>query len=109
MKSPLSPYVSEIGAMHVAAGSGCPEEVKGQEEIRDGDAQEEMTVDDKKPEGEVGENVSEFQCMPCEDPEAIDEGVEVEAEVQRTATDPGQPTQSEKEEHDLTHFPFRPW
>ena len=39
--------------------------------------------------------------MPCadggEDPDAIDEGVEIEAEVQRAATDPGQPTQSERE------------
>ena len=37
------------------------------------------------------EQGDDFLCMPCEDPEGIDEGVEVEAEMQRAAADPGQP------------------
>ena len=28
---------------------------------------------------------------------------------QRAGADPGQPTQGEREEHDLTHFPLMPW
>ena len=50
-----------------------------------------------------------FLCMPCEDQEGIDAEVEVEAEVQRAAADPGQPTRAERDEHSLTHFPFRSW
>ena len=50
-------------------------------------------------------------CKPC-DPfgdEGDDAEVEAEAEVQRPATDPGQPTQAEVDEHELSHSPFRPW
>ena len=60
------------------------------------------------------EECDEFMCMPCEDgaaedAEGIDDGVEFEAEIQRAATEPGQPDQREREEHELTHFHFRPW
>ena len=48
--------------------------------------------------------------MPCEDPESVDEGVELEAQIQRAATGPAQPTQAEREAHELNgHFPLRPW
>ena len=50
-----------------------------------------------------------FLCMPCDDSEGIDAEVDIEAEIQRAATDPGQPTQAERDEHNLTHFPLRPW
>ena len=47
--------------------------------------------------------------MPVDDPDGIDDDVDLEAEVQRAATDPGQPTQAQRDEHNLTHFPFRAW
>ena len=109
MQLPLSPNISEPDAVQSANGEGCtePDEkhgvVESQEEQRGGRVSQETHWG----------SMEEFCCMPCadggEDPDAIDEGVEIEAEVQRAATDPGQPTQSEREEHDLTHFPFRPW
>ena len=48
----------------MADGSGCPGDIKGQEEIGDGKVEEELTENDEKPESEVDVNVSEFQCMP---------------------------------------------
>ena len=61
----------------------------------------------------MGENEAgdELFCGPCEEgaDENIDAEVEVEAEEQQVATDPGQPTKAEKEAHEVTHFPFRPW
>ena len=48
-----------------------------------------------------------------EAPEADEAGqdidVEEEAERQRGLRDPGTPTKAEREEHDLTHIPYRPW
>ena len=41
------------------------------------------------------------ECVPC--------AVVEEAEVARGVRDPGQPTQAERDEHDLTHCPFRAW
>ena len=38
----------------------------------------------------------------------VDDGEE-EARAPRAVRDPGQPTQEEREEHDLTHIPYRPW
>ena len=62
---------------------------------------------------EMGENEAgdELFCGPCEESagENIDAEVEVEAEEQQVAADPGQPTKAEKEIHEVTHFPFRPW
>ena len=40
-------------------------------------------------------------CAPC--------SVVEEAEVARGVRDPGQPTNSQREEHELTHCPFRAW
>ena len=34
---------------------------------------------------------------------------EEEARAPKAARDPGQPTQAERDEHDLTHIPYRPW
>ena len=55
------------------------------------------------------ETLDEKVRMPCEDTEGVDAEVDLEEEVQRAAADPGQPTWAEKEEHQLTHFPFRSW
>lgn len=79
---------------------------KDVESGRDGDKKEGQCAGEGKSQEECTE---EFFCFPCEDPEGIDAGVEIEAEVQRAASDPGQPTKAQREEHDLTHFPFRPW
>ena len=38
-----------------------------------------------------------------------DGDAEEEARNPRGARDPGQPTQAEREEHERTHIPFRPW
>ena len=66
----------------------------------------------------------ELMCEPCEDQEDsivhcklvdpvaagdVEGEVEQEAERQRPVTDPGQPTQDERDEHDCFHRPFRPW
>jgi len=88
-------------------------------------AEEENTVEVVKSEAEIGENeddenivesdegegcaskLEDLICAPCEDPDAIDADVDIEAEVQRAAVDPGQPTRGQRKEHNLTHFPFR--
>ena len=47
-----------------------------------------------------------------EEPEVVeDDGDDSQEEFQqqRGLRDPGQPTQAERDEHDLTHIPFRPW
>ena len=40
-------------------------------------------------------------CEPC--------AVITEAEAARGIRDPGQPSQADKDEHELTHCPFRAW
>ena len=72
-------------------------DVQSEEEIS-----EDVIDDAEKGQGE-GDGNGDFLCAPCEDPEGIDEGVEIEAEVQKAARDPGQPTQAQREEHNLTH------
>ena len=62
--------------------------------------------------GEIGaqeESNDGFLCAPCEDDDNIDGDVQVEFEQQRGAPDPGRPSQAQIDEHNLTHFPFRPW
>ena len=61
---------------------------------------------------DAAEDNREKMCMPCEDAEVdVDEhGTEVEAQVQRIATGPSQPTVTEIEEHELNgHAQFRSW
>ena len=48
------------------------------------------------------------QGEPDGDQAQVDDG-EVEARAPRAARDPGQPTRAERDEHDLTHIPYRPW
>ena len=91
-------------------GEGCSgtveDEVEREDEIT-GDVRNEVGY-----QGEVDsqEEYDNFTCAPCidgadESTEGIDGEVEVEAEMQRAAADPGQPSPREKEEHELTHFP----
>ena len=98
--------------MHSAEEDGGDKVVKGEENFsKDAeiDAEGDQKDDKKEELSAQEEKADDFLCMPCEDPEGIDEGVEVEAEMQRAAADPGQPTRAQREEHDLTHFPFRSW
>ena len=70
-KEELGSYSSEVG--------------EGDNEFEDRDGSKEIDEDDPI-------------CAPCEDPDSIDDDVDIEAEVQRAATDPGQPTQAERDE-----------
>ena len=49
-----------------------------------------------------------------EEAEVAREGGDVDDEQeefqrQKVLKDPGQPTQAERDEHDITHIPYRPW
>ena len=46
---------------------------------------------------------------PVADLAGQDADIEEEAEAQRALRDPGSPSKAEREEHDLTHLPYRPW
>ena len=83
------------------------EAVTGEEQIGEDECDAQI-IESEKQEGDAA-GWEDVICAPCEDPESIDEGVDIEAEIQRAATDPGQPTAAQREEHDLTHFPFRSW
>ena len=48
----------------------------------------------------IEEDIEDKVCHPCE---------EEEAEGQLAVRTPAQPTQAEREEHELTHFPYRSW
>ena len=109
-RSRIRPTNPPPEAVHTVEGVGCPEDVIAQGEIVDGKVKNEIVNNcEVVPEGESQEEINRFVCMPCEDPEGADQDVEDEAEVQMPATDPGQPTPREREEHELTHLPFRPW
>ena len=47
--------------------------------------------------------------VPRADFAGEDVDIEDEAEAQRALRDPGMPSKQEREEHELTHLPFRPW
>ena len=44
----------------------------------------------------------DLMCQPCDDDEE-------EAEVQLGVRTPAQPSRAEREEHELSHFPYRSW
>ena len=50
----------------------------------------------------------DMECSPCraggEDLEAEEEGA-----FHRKVPDPGQPSKADREQHELTHIPFRSW
>ena len=67
-------------------------------------------IDNGKSDGTVetsGETAVEDLCLPCNPVDGDD--VEEEAEAQRVATDPGQPTKQQRDEHNVSHSPYRPW
>ena len=100
--------VSPIDEDEARPTTGSDEEVRsGREGTGDVEAADDDAEDKRE---EVGAKSGGVPiCRPCEDPGSIDAEVDVEAEVQRAASDPGQPTQAEREEHNLTHFPLRSW
>ena len=46
---------------------------------------------------------------PVADLAGQDADIQEEAESQRALRDPGSPSKADREEHDLTHLPYRPW
>ena len=60
--------------------------------------------EEEQPQVEGGELGS-----PGADRAGQDADIEEEAEVQRALRDPGTPSRAEREEHELTHLPYRPW
>ena len=104
--NPVRPTNNDIVDLHTTEVEDADEVVGGKGEH----ISEDMAGDtgDDQAAGEE-EARDELRCMPCEDQEGVDAGVEEEAEVQRAAVDPGQPTRLQREEHNLTHFPFRSW
>lgn len=91
--------------MHTTEEENEDEVVKSEEEVVESKGDEEINESEKQEGDEFGGE--DPICAPCEDPDSIDADVDLEAEVQRAATDPGQPTQAQRDEHNLTHFPFR--
>ena len=99
-------------------------DVGGQEEIVSQEEHSESTevqteVDGVKSEGaqlcraseSATEPMEDLLCKPCNPGgvEAAEADIEEEGERQRVLADPGQPTQDEIDEHEVAHFPFRPW
>ena len=79
--------------MHAAEEDNAVDVVKSEAEIGENEDDETIVESD---EGEGCANKWEdLICAPCEDPDAIDAGVDIEAEVQRAAVGPGQPTRGQ--------------
>ena len=77
-----------------------------EEELRGGDDEAEG---ESGPAGAGGDD-RELTCMPCDNPDVDEDGAEIEAQAQRIATGPAQPTAAEIEEHELNgHAQFRSW
>ena len=107
MATPISPCSNTTEAVHTAEEEDAVKIVKNEAEV--GENENDETIgESEEPEGGVDE-WEDLICAPCEDPDSIDADVDIEAEVQRAAVDPGQPTRGQREEHNLTHFPFRSW
>ena len=107
MATPISPCSNTTEAVHTAEEENAVEVVRSEAKIGENEDDENIVESD---EGEgCATECEDLICAPCEDPDSIDADVDVEAEVQRAAVDPGQPTRGQREEHNLTHFPFRSW
>ena len=80
-----------------------------------GDAAEGMDLDG----GDVQADAAELrEAWPDEEPEAVEQNLETDAEVEchpceeapfRIPTNPSDPTPEERERHNKTHVPHRPW
>ena len=77
--------------MHATEEENSGEIVKGEEEIGEDKCDENIIELEKHEGGALG--WEDPICAPCEDPDAFDADVDIAAEVQRAATDPGQPRQ----------------
>ena len=78
--------------------------------------EEEVDVHAKDLEGDEGSDTGEDGEAPCDPvgPDEVDGQEEGEEEGEDHATpaglrDPGQPTPTERAEHELTHIPYRSW
>ena len=107
MATPISPCSNTTEAVHTAEEEDAVKVVKNEAEVGENDV-DKITGEPEELEGGTDER-EDLICAPCEDPDSVDADVDVEAEVQRAAVDPGQPTRGQREEHNLTHFPFRSW
>ena len=80
-----------------------------------GDATEGMDLDG----GDAQADAAELrEAWPDEEPEAVEQNLETDAEVEchpceeapfRIPTNPSDPTPEERERHNKTHLPHRPW
>ena len=59
--------------------------------------------------GDAQDDGNDGMVAPNVDQDGGDAEVEEEAERPRALRDPRQPSRAEREEHDLSHIPFRPW
>ena len=103
--TPVSPTI-DMSEEHQEEQVSGEESVPGKEEAGEMLEGGDVGIEDTNVRCDEGNGLV---CMPCEDSENIDQEVDIEAEVQRAARDPGQPTRAEREEHNLTHFPLRSW
>ena len=93
--------------MHATEEENADGVVTGEEEIGEHKGDEKINETERREDDKL--EWEDLICAPCEDPDSIDADVDLEAEDQRAATDPRQPTQAQREEHNLTHLPFRSW
>ena len=96
---------TELEAVHATEEENEDEIVKSEEEIGEHEGDEKINESEKQEGDKFGGE--DPICAPCEDPDSIDADVDLEAEVQRAATDPGQPTQAQRDENNLPHLPSR--
>ena len=104
MATPISPCSNTTEAVHTAEEEDAVKIVKDEAEVGENEG-DKVTGESEELEGGTDE-WEDLICAPCEDPDSVDADVDIKAEVQRAAVDPGQPTRGQREEHNLTHFPF---
>ena len=85
------------------AGDGGGEDAVGSNELGGQEGQEALNADgDEQAPDMDHENAEGEQGHVVEEPVPEDPAV-------RPLRDPGQPTERERRQHELTHLPFRPW
>ena len=87
-------------------GLGQSSDSEGDGEIA---SEEEQTSEEVGGQEETPRDAEEGLEVPRADSAGIDVDIEEEAETQRALRDPGLPSKQERDEHALTHLPFRPW
>ena len=94
MATPISPCSNTTEAVHAAEEEDAVKVVKNEAEVGENDV-DKITGEPEELEGGTDER-EDLICAPCEDPDSVDADVDVEAEVQRAAVDPGQPTRGQR-------------